>query len=430
MLTQQKVNINSILQHIAESLDISPTDYERAVRSYMAVGSCLENGFAKGFYPESSSAPNIYPQGSINLGTIVRPYRDGKEAGEYDVDLVCEIQTARARVTPRTIKHQAGDCLKDNDTYRDKLDDEGKRCWTLTYAESAGIGFHLDVLPCVAYPPDDHPRYPGAISITNRYAEDYEWKAGNPQGYGEWFRDQNVTFEKFAAEQKRNIFDQFRSRSDVLVKYAQIDDIPDQLVRTPLQRAVQLMKRHRDMRFSANPKYKPISIIITTLAAHLYSGEEDVYSALFNIVEQLGMHSGLVEDRFFAINEKMASRRLITRNARGEWEILNPVNGGENFADRWHEDDHARAKAFFQWVKWLSSDISRLPIGEGLPAVDSYLRPLFGERATKEAAAKWGDALRVQRQSGRMSMNPGTGLLGTAGGIAVKDHNFHGEEDT
>ena len=48
---------------------------------------------------------------------------------------------------------------------------------------------------------------------------------------------------------------------------------------------------------------------------------------------------------------------LITRTADGKWSILNPTNPGENFADRWHEDDHARAKAFFQWVGWLRDDL-------------------------------------------------------------------------
>ena len=37
----------------------------------------------------------------------------------------------------------------------------------------------------------------------------------------------------------------------------------------------------------------------------------------------------------------------------GGWYIGNPVNPKENFADRWQEDNHARARAFFHWVAAL-----------------------------------------------------------------------------
>ena len=50
----------------------------------------------------------------------------------------------------------------------------------------------------------------------------------------------------------------------------------------PLQRAVQLLKRHRDVTYANSTKEEkaaaPISIIITTLAAHAYQGEGDVLS--------------------------------------------------------------------------------------------------------------------------------------------------------
>jgi hypothetical protein len=36
-------------------------------------------------------------------------------------------------------------------------------------------------------------------------------------------------------------------------------------VKTPLQQAVQILKRHRDMMFADDPEHKPISVIITTL---------------------------------------------------------------------------------------------------------------------------------------------------------------------
>lgn len=191
------VDLNNVLTDIAESLDISPTDYQRAVKSYNAVGNWLEDGYSKGLYPESSRKPEIYPQGSISLGTIIQPLKKDKE-GDYDVDLVCELQSEKISVSPKKLKEQVGNRLKDNDTYNNKIEEEGKRCWTLTYAESEGIGFHMDILPCIPYPEENHPDYKGAISITNKdkALNSYGWKPGNPKGFIEWFKNHYCPVKK------------------------------------------------------------------------------------------------------------------------------------------------------------------------------------------------------------------------------------------
>ena len=45
----------------------------------------------------------------------------------------------------------------------------------------------------------------------------------------------------------------------------EIEDVPTYRVKTPLQMAIQLLKRHRDIYFQNNNENAPISIIITTL---------------------------------------------------------------------------------------------------------------------------------------------------------------------
>ena len=56
--------------------------------------------------------------------------------------------------------------------------------------------------------------------------------------------------------------------------------------KTPLQRIVQILKRHRDIMFQGDDK-KPISIIITTLAAQAYNGESNIIEGLVNVVLHL-----------------------------------------------------------------------------------------------------------------------------------------------
>ena len=50
-----------------------------------------------------------------------------------------------------------------------------------------------------------------------------------------------------------------------------------------MQRIVQILKRHRDVMFK-DDKDKPISIIITTLAANAYKGEDSLLEGLVNVI--------------------------------------------------------------------------------------------------------------------------------------------------
>lgn len=350
------------LEKAAEELDISPSKYKQAVSRYQAVGAWLEGGEYEGQLYELC----IYPQGSFRLGTVVRPYRNHRDQ-DYDIDLVCELRGHGPLPDASEVKRLVGDRIKENERYRQMLEKEGRRCWTLSYAEQDEIGFHIDVLPSV---PDATGASETTISITSRTDDGYKWSSSDPKGYSEWFKHRNqFAYQREALRQKRAIALNFRDA------YASIEDVPDVLVRTPIQRAIQILKRHRDVVFSERDDWKcaPISMIITTIAARLYNNESDVYSALKSIISSLDAHHPLLHDANFRI----PSQSVIQREPDGSWYIGNPVNPEENFADRWHEDNNARAKAFFQWVEILKSDFIEAPsLGEG--AFRNKMSSLFG----------------------------------------------------
>ena len=380
-----KIKYSKFLEEVAQTIDIPPSKYQQAVDRYQSVGQWLESGE----YQDCVGEPGIYPQGSFRLGTVVRPIRAGVEA-DYDIDLVCELPIARYLANPREIKMMVGERLQDHETYRRLLDDEGKRCWTLEYAEQDGVGFHVDILPSV---PERREHDDTGIAITNKQGTVYCWSASDPQGYGIWFDDRNDTaFARVAMEQKRSI----TARASHV--YASVDDVPDQLVRTPLQRVIQIMKRHRDVKFSNDDAndFSPISMIITTLSARLYQGEIDVYTALTEIVTKLHAYTVLIDEG--AANRIHPLSALIRRTSDGRWNIGNPVNPDENFADRWHEDDHARARAFFSWVVALKSDLvdfvtesrphaarTRLSKALGASAVSDHVHLIESEEAVVRA---------------------------------------------
>ena len=91
---------------------------------------------------------------------------------------------------------------------------------------------------------------------------------------------------------------------------------------------VQLLKRHRDICFENDMDNAPISVIITTLAAHAYSGEASLYNAMCNILDHM-------TDNIFVKD--------------GVFWIENPVMPAENYADKWTQYPERR-EAFFAWV--------------------------------------------------------------------------------
>ena len=346
MSIQTQTTLSPILESLARSLDIPPSKYEEAVNRYQAVGEWLD-AVGSALKPFN---PRVYPQGSFRLGTVIRPVSGGK-VGDYDIDLVCLLHLTKGLMTPERLKQMVGDRLKEHKTYERMLDEEGRRCWTLEYAESDGVGFHLDVLP--ACPEDDAGRMRLVIAgVPDQYATNaiaitelgensgYTWVPGgsNPMGFAEWFDSVNLASRVRVADvQKRMLAESHRNI------YASVDAVPDALIRTPLQRAIQILKRHRDTRFSGHEweKEKPISMVITTLAALAYDGQTDVATTLEAIL-------GKIDD--------FSTSGIISKQS-GKWVIPNPVNPGENFANRWNDPGSNRADAFFEWVGWVQQDL-------------------------------------------------------------------------
>jgi hypothetical protein len=265
---------SNLLSKIADELDISTELYEAATIEYEQVGLWLsedENGIGR-------YAPEIYPQGSFRLGTVVKPINPDCD---YDIDLVCHLDIKKESTTQNDLKQMVGKRLRQNPKLAQRLS-PSRRCWNLTYPKQ----FHLDVLPAIT----NVEQLPSGILLTDK--ELVHWQKSNPRAYAEWFR---LAIEK-----------QFNDARARLAKAlnASIEDIPDWRVKTPLQRAIQLLKRHRDIHFSNDPDNRPASIIITTLAAQAYQGQDNVYETLAEITARMS---------------------LFIENRNGRWWVENPV---------------------------------------------------------------------------------------------------------
>lgn len=321
------------LEDLAEELAVPPGRYEQAERSYKSLGEWLHRDAST----VRSFDPQVYVQGSFRLGTTIRPSSDEEE---YDIDSVCEFRAlGKSQLTQQQLKQLLG---VEIEAYRrskgmTKPLREGRRCWILDYAD--GAQFHMDVVPALPNAVDarallerigiDARWTATAIVITDNKRWDYatmtpDWPRSNPKGYAEWFRSRMVIV---LAERKRRLANGVR---------ASVEDIPDYKVRTPLQASVMILKRHRDYCFEGRSEVRPISVIITTLAAHAYQGEETIGRALATILGTM--------DSFILRRE-------------GRYWIPNPTDPLENFADKWAEHPE-RAEAFFEWLQRAREEFS------------------------------------------------------------------------
>lgn len=348
------------LERVATALDLPPSKYEAAERSYHSLAEWFDR-------PQSrfaGSDVSVYLQGSFRLGTAIAPI----QGDEYDLDVVCEVDWSKDYRTQAQLHDALGAEVDDYaERYGMQRPSEWDRCWTLHYASEAR--FHMDVLPCV---PDavrqrqlreaasmslEHVEQ--AVSITDRTDPNYlylsqEWPASNPNGYADWFIDR-----------MRTVFDARREFLRLVEAKVDVAEIPTFRVRTPLQLAIQILKRHRDMYFAeGNADGKPTSIVITTLAAMAYQQESTVVDALNRILGDM--------DQF------------IGQDARGRYLIANPADPRENFADAWN-DDQQKAAGFQEWLAAARADFARALASESAKDFAEALAPRLGRTLVESA---------------------------------------------
>ena len=282
------------------------------------------------------------------------------------MDASCEIKIDKNSTTAEKVKQMVGDILKSDGTYRDMLQQEWDKCWTLEYADVNGIGFCVDIVPAV--PEDDSELktiledvstnadvYQSQIAITNKKNSEYMWQTSNPKAYQNWFKQVN---EPFLINKRRRLEKAYGDRKFALNE-STVEKIPENQERSALQRVIQIVKYHADVYYSKGgiKKYKSASIVITTLMTLLAQEADsslDIFSLLTYIVGQLEIYGENLTLNESAFVEKYQNKNVIKR-VDGHWILRNPLNPCENLVDSWNEDPQ-KPIYFFQWVKILKSD--------------------------------------------------------------------------
>lgn len=375
--------LDDLLNRICENLQLSPAKRDKVENRYKGICEWIESD--NGIFKDAK----IYPQGSYRIGTTIVPEKNG----EFDLDFVVQIDVDWERIKFIEIYKKFKDRIEANSDYKPKIE-EKSRCIRIKYTSE----FHMDIIPsCTENKTPDINR----IMVPDKDQKD--WVPSNPEGYAKWFES------KFIKEE--DIFLKgFSDYGQILEKAEELpQEVPFKL-KQPLQRAVQLIKRNRDIYFINQPDYAPSSIVLTTIAGHFYNGEKSIYMAMDSII------NGIM--KFY--NENLYKSKL---------KVLNPVNESEDFTKEW-EDNQVLYQKFIEYIQSLN-DLWKKVNTAVQPQLTEHLRKAFGEKPISEAFLSQGNYINQKRGQNLLGINKATGAVASATAInSIKDQPnlFHGKQ--
>lgn len=373
-LQDKKTQLDDLLDKMAEELQLDESRYNRIIKHYEAVKKWIEED-EKFFKPFKY---DVYPHGSVRILTTVKPI--GKD--EFDLDIAIHLKTLWASHTPEKVYKELKRRLEEHETYKSMLEPKN-RCIRLNYSGD----FHTDILPGIQEEDTDEDK----IRIPDR--ELGHWVSSNPRGYANWFLG------------KANLVKQ-----SLLEKAFRAENVPadDFEKKKPLQRAVQLIKRYRDIYFQKDDTYKTSSIVLTTIAGQFYTGQDSIYETVDGIITRI--------------------KNEIASSPSKRIKVLNPVNEAEDFTDKWETEPQHYAE-FQKFCQFLFKEWQELKKDNGIVDDSKILKGLFGENVYVNAQKRQTENIEKLRKSKSLGVDRKTGALtalGAATTTTIKSNTFFG----
>ncbi len=363
-------SLDDLLFEICEDIQLSGTRHDQAVQRYETLGEVLESDAS----PFRLLGPKIYPQGSMALGTTVKPV-----VGPHDLDFVLELSIAHDRVDPMRLIQETYTFLNNHGVYG-PMTSLKNRCVRVEYANE----FYMDILPACrnGYAPGT------CIKVPDRALK--SWTDSDPLGFIRWFEERA----------------RMRFLARILDKAAPVPAQVPVAQKQTLRLVVQLIKRWRD-RYYSDAGLAPISIVLTTLAGHAYTGERSVSESLNLVLNRI---VGFIDD----------AHRMGT-----PLRVWHPTHPAEELSEKWNNDRPAY-EAFVKGIRAFSRRWSQLM--ELRENAHSELEALFGE-PVNTVLKKRARAVQESRLAGSLGVSS-AGIISrnNPSVIPARPNTFYGEQ--
>jgi SMODS domain-containing protein len=354
--------LDIMLADIAVRIQLTPTDYGRAIEHYNAINEWMDREGS----PLHALIQLFYPQGGFMIGaTVARHSTDA----EFDIDLMAQINWS-PNIDPETALSTTHRAIRGEPGSRYHKKAERKtRCSTVQYD-----GMHLDVTPTVrlvgrnektGYIFNSKPSDPKEPKLT---------LFANPYGFGQWFIANTPADEIFGLYFEKTSLDYDRMRLEALAK-ADADPVPVQMPVYRKSRAVialQLIKRWRNLAYDRRHAAlrMPPSVLLSYYVANNANRTRTLADELIHQVECIIATLKEAEARGLTVQE------------------FNPVCPEDVLTDRWPAN-LAEQRIFINELTGFAVQLHRLQDGVPLAEMQRILEDLFGERPAREAIRKY-----------------------------------------
>lgn len=309
----------------------------------------------------------FFTQGSFLTHTVIKP----PSGGDIDVDAVVWSPN-HARLSAEELFDAVHEEL--DDRVRTEQGVEAKnRCIRVLYADETP-SFHLDVTPAVNSAGNEQSNGQGKLCVPDKKAiraGGEGWKPSAPKEFAKWVDDSSKLQIVLRKALDSTFTRDIRAGTEPLPDKADLDRFD------PLRATIKLLKFHREKFFDGrrDAEFKPISVLLTTLAGKAYAAVA---------ARSVGQPMTPIQAIIAIIDE--LPRQFDEATSTVRFRLCNPTFRTENFAERWNDvaDGAKRVEAFGVWHRQIQMDI-RL----GLKAFDSreeFTRSVsdaFGVRGTQ-----------------------------------------------
>lgn len=368
-----KTYIDGILLNVCAALQLPPEKYTLADERYQTISRIIGKDAAF-----SSKRINVYPQGSFRHKTTVKPL--ARE--EYDLDFVVELPQ-NSLMTPKELYDHIARILSNDGIHNDMVEKKN-RCIRINYKND----FHMDIMPAKLVDQQS-----GEIIVPDKTLGHW-YHHSNPIKYAEWF--ESKARETITAEIQKRHFAEMKT-----------EPIEEQEVVTrlePLRRAVQLIKRYRDIYCEKHNVVAVRSIIISTLMGNISSAYTNTYEIMKDFCKYICD---------------------LNRASKGKpFEIKNPVVD-EVLTEKWSEDVSIY-DGFINMVHALADDLVRLQNMKINSEANKLLKEMFGERIVNAAIIDYSKPIGVARTQGTLAVGASGTLNTKSTGTPVKKNTFYG----
>lgn len=339
----------------------------------------------------------FYQQGSVAIGATIR----AKFRFEgFDIDIIVELIVSG--MTPCEVLDLLYEAVRGEkgSRYYD-MTTRQSRCVTITYAD----GMHIDLSPSILLDANDprrshifhskleEPRSKDTTVLTNSYAfvEDYNARCPVDKTFQE-------EYSKLVTASDRG-WDRITADADTVPVPAHSTVVGGKSAVTV---ALQLLKRNRNIRWSARDRRMPASIMFSCLSL-------EVAAPGRTIGENLKVTATYILDRLIAAKQ---NQTLI--------HVENPCCAGDVFTDRWPESQSAQDLLIADLQLFLKQLAVLMSNQSSLAQRVKVLKEMFGENVGQSVVDEFGDELGGMIQSGLHGFGAAGVLLGAPAAAIAK----------